>query len=87
MFSEELVMSRYYCNNGSPYFPWGLIYYIINQGKSKPFLRVSQALLNGRLLQSVTADCTVRYGGLYGSLQQTIQSIAEDCSNPTYIQA
>ena len=55
--------------------------------KSKPFLRVSQALLNGRLLQSVTADCTVRYGGLYGSLQQTIQSIAEDCSNPTYIQA
>ncbi len=50
-------------------------------------LRVSQALLNGRLLQSVTADCTVRYGGLYGSLQQTIQSIAEDCSNPTYIQA
>ena len=20
MFSEELVMSRYYCNNGSPYF-------------------------------------------------------------------
>lgn len=64
-----------------------LVYYIINQEKSKPFLRASQALLNGRLLQSVTADCTVRYGGLYGSLQQTIQSIAEDCSNPTYRQA
>ncbi|MCM1705596.1 hypothetical protein [Phocaeicola massiliensis] len=46
-----------------------------------------QDLLNGRLLQSAAMDCTVHYSRLYGPLQQTIQSAAGDCSNPTDRQA
>ena len=42
-----------------------------------------QGLLNGRLLQSAAMDCTVHCSRLYGPLQRTIQSAAEDCSNPT----
>ena len=34
--------------------------------QNKPFPGVSQVLLNGRLLQSIAADRTVCYGGLYG---------------------
>ena len=37
-----------------------------DKGKNKPFLRLSQVLLNGRLLQSSTADRTVYCNGLYG---------------------
>ena len=39
---------------------------LTDQGKDKPFFRVSQRLLNGKLLQSIAADRTVCYGGLYG---------------------
>ena len=46
-----------------------------------------QGLLNGRLLQSAPMDCTVHYSRLYGPLQQTIQSAAEDYSNLTDRQA
>jgi len=35
------------------------------QRKSKLFLRVSQSLLNGRLLQSTATDRTVHCNGLY----------------------
>ena len=41
-------------------------YHITNQRKSKPFLRVNQVLLNGRLLQSAIIDCTVHCSRLYG---------------------
>ena len=69
------------------YYSWGFKYHITNKGKNKPFPRVGQGLLNGRLLQSAAMDCTVRYSRLYGPLQRTIQSAAGDCSNPTDRQA
>ena len=62
-------------------------YHITNKGKNKPFPGVSQVLLNGRLLQSTAMDCTVHCSRLYGPLQRTIQSAAEDCSNSTDRQA
>ena len=65
------------------YYSWGFKYHITNKGKNKPFPRVGQGLLNGRLLQSAAMDCTVHYSRLYGPLQRTIQSAAGDCSNPT----
>ena len=34
---------------------------ITNKGKNKPFPKVGQDLLNGRLLQSAAMDYTVRY--------------------------
>ena len=69
------------------YYSWGFKYHITNKGKNKPFPKVGQGLLNGRLLQSAAMDCTVCYSGLYGPLQRTIQSAAGDCSNPTDRQA
>ena len=69
------------------YYSWGFKYHITNKGKNKPFPRVGQGLLNGRLLQSAAMDCTVHCSRLYGPLQRTIQSAAEDCSNPTDRQA
>ena len=48
------------------YYSWGFKYHITNKGKNKPFLRLNQVLLNGRLLQSSTADRTVHCNGLYG---------------------
>ena len=65
------------------YYSWGFKYHITNKGKNKPFPKVGQGLLNGRLLQSAAMDCTVHCSRLYGPLQRTIQSAAEDCSNPT----
>ena len=62
-------------------------YHITNKGKNKPFPMAGQGLLNGRLLQSAAMDCTVHCSRLYGPLQRTIQSAAEDCSNPTDRQA
>ncbi len=69
------------------YYSWGFKYHITNKGKNKPFPRVGQGLLNGRLLQSAAMDCTVHCSRLYGPLQRTIQSAAGDCSNPTDRQA
>ena len=69
------------------YYSWGFKYHITNKGKNKPFPKVGQGLLNGRLLQSAAMDCTVHCSRLYGPLQRTIQSAAEDCSNPTDRQA
>ena len=69
------------------YYSWGFKYHITNKGKNKPFPGVDQGLLNGRLLQSAAMDCTVHCNRLYGPLQRTIQSAAEDCSNPTDRQA
>ena len=69
------------------YYSWGFKYHITNKGKNKPFSKVGQGLLNGRLLQSAAMDCTVHCSRLYGPLQRTIQSAAEDCSNPTDKQA
>ena len=54
-----------------------------NKGKNKPFPKVGQGLLNGRLLQSAAMDCTVHCSRPYGPLQRIIQSAAGDCSNPT----
>ena len=51
--------------------------------QNKPFPKVGQGLLNGRLLQSAIVDRTVHYSRLYGPLQRIIQSAAGDCSNPT----
>ena len=34
------------------YYSWGFKYHITNKGKNKPFPKVGQGLLNGRLLQS-----------------------------------
>ena len=69
------------------YYSWGFKYHITNKGKNKPFPKVGQGLLNGRLLQSAAMDCTVHCSRLYGPLQRTIQSATEDCSNPTDRQA
>ena len=69
------------------YYSWGFKYHITNKGKNKPFPKVGQGLLNGRLLQSAAMDCTVHCSRPYGPLQQTIQSAAGDCSNPTDRQA
>ncbi len=69
------------------YYSWGFKYHITNKGKNKPFPKVGQGLLNGRLLQSAAMDCTVHCSRLYGPLQRTIQSAAGDCSNPTDRQA
>ena len=71
----------------TPYYSRGFEYHITNKGKNKPFPGVSQVLLNGRLLQSTAMDCTVHCSRLYGPLQRTIQSAAEDCSNSTDRQA
>ena len=65
------------------YYSWGFKYHITNKGKNKPFPKVGQGLLNGRLLQSAAMDCTVHCSRLYGPLQRIIQSAAGDCSNPT----
>ena len=40
------------------YYSWGFKYHITNKGKNKPFPKVGQGLLNGRLLQSAAMDCT-----------------------------
>ena len=72
---------------GLTYYSRGFKYHITNKGKNKPFPGVSQVLLNGRLLQSTAMDCTVHCSRLYGPLQRTIQSAAEDCSNSTDRQA
>ena len=69
------------------YYSWGFKYHITNKGKNKPFPKVGQGLLNGRLLQSAAMDCTVHCSRLYGPLQRTIQSAAGDCSNSTDRQA
>ena len=61
----------------------GFKYHITNKGKNKPFPKVGQGLLNGRLLQSAAMDRTVHCSRLYGPLQRIIQSAAGDCSNPT----
>ena len=37
----------------------GFKYHITNKGKNKPFPKVGQGLLNGRLLQSAAMDRTV----------------------------
>ena len=50
----------------SPYYSWGFKYHITNKGKNKPFPKVGQGLLNGRLLQSAIIDCTVHCSRLYG---------------------
>ena len=50
------------------YYSWGFKYHITNKGKNKPFPKVGQGLLNGRLLQSPTVDRTVCYNGLYSLL-------------------
>ena len=65
------------------YYSWGFKYHITNKGKNKPFPKVGQGLLNGRLLQSATVDRTVHCSRPYGPLQRIIQSAAGDCSNPT----
>ena len=65
----------------SPYYSWGFKYHITNKGKNKPFPKVGQGLLNGRLLQSAAMDRTVHCSRLYGPLQRIIQSAAGDCSN------
>lgn len=63
---EVLCLGR--CISGHIVF-LGIRHFILtDQGKDKPFFRVSQSLLNGRLLQSIAADRTVCYGGLYGLL-------------------
>ncbi len=51
--------------------------------QNKPFPKVGQGLLNGRLLQSAAVDRTVHCSRPYGPLQRIIQSAAGDCSNPT----
>ena len=66
-----------------PYYSWGFKYHITNKGKNKPFPKVGQGLLNGRLLQSAAVDRTVHCSRPYGPLQRIIQSAAGDCSNPT----
>ena len=73
--------------NRVTYYSWGFKCHITNKGKNKPFPKVGQGLLNGRLLQSAAMDCTVHCSRLYGPLQRTIQSAAGDCSNPTDRQA
>ena len=40
------------------YYSWGFKYHITNKGKNKPFSKVGQGLLNGRLLQSAAEDCS-----------------------------
>ena len=65
------------------YYSWGFKYHITNKGKNKPFPKVGQGLLNGRLLQSAAMDCTVHCSRPYGPLQRIIQSAAGDCSNTT----
>ena len=63
---EVLCLER--CISGHIVF-LGIRHFILtDQGKDKPFFRVSQRLLNRRLLQSIAADRTVCYGGLYGLL-------------------
>lgn len=69
------------------YYSWGFKYHITNKGKNKPFPKVGQGLLNGRLLQSAAVDRTVHCSRPYGPLQRIIQSAAGDCSNPTDRQA
>jgi len=82
LLSETIPWTR-----GSVIVLGDLTYHITNKGKSKPFHKVSQGLLNGKLLQTPAVDCTVHYSRLYGPLQRTIQSAAGDCSNSTYGQA
>ena len=61
---EVLCLER--CISGHIVF-LGIRHFILtDQGKDKPFFRVCQSLLNGRFLQSIAADRTVCYGGLYG---------------------
>ena len=54
--------------NRVTYYSWGFKYHITNKGKNKPFPKVGQGLLNGRLLQSAAMDCTVHCSRLYGPL-------------------
>ena len=79
LIPQELQLSPYEVT----YYSWGFKYHITNKGKNKPFPKVGQGLLNGRLLQSAAMDCTVHCSRLYGPLQRIIQSAAGDCSNPT----
>ena len=88
LIPQELQLSPYhYPSYEVTYYSWGFKYHITNKGKNKPFPKVGQGLLNGRLLQSAAMDCTVHCSRLYGPLQRTIQSATEDCSNPTDRQA
>ena len=79
LIPQELQLSPYEVT----YYSWGFKYHITNKGKNKPFPKVGQGLLNGRLLQSAAMDRTVHCSRLYGPLQRIIQSAAGDCSNPT----
>ena len=59
---EVLCLGR--CISGHIVF-LGIRHFILtDQGKDKPFFRVSQRLLNGRLLQSTVTDYTVHCGSL-----------------------
>ena len=63
---EVLCLGAMYV--GADWFLGDAICHIGCKGKSKPFRRVNQALLNGRLLQSIAADRTVHCNGLYSLL-------------------
>ena len=82
LIPQELQLSHYPSYEVT-YYSWGFKYHITNKGKNKPFPKVGQGLLNGRLLQSAAVDRTVHCSRPYGPLQRIIQSAAGDCSNPT----
>ena len=87
LIPQELQLSPafpyHYPSYEVTYYSWGFKYHITNKGKNKPFPKVGQGLLNGRLLQSAAVDRTVHCSRPYGPLQRIIQSAAGDCSNPT----